>query len=96
MTGSGRSSGNTPPGKKKAALRFRPNYLGAFFRSIVVLGIVGKERFHYWRLLSWTVIRRPRLLHKAVTLAIYGFHFRKVCEKQTLNQQELKGELACR
>ena len=71
-----------PPKKKRKALRFRPNYIGAFFRSIVVLGIVGKERFHYWRLLLWTALTRPRLLPQAVTLAIYGFHFRKVFEKR--------------
>lgn len=71
-----------PPKKKKRAFRFRLNYFSAFFRSIVVLGIIGKERFQYWRLLLWTVIRRPRLLPQAVTLSIYGFHFRKVFEKR--------------
>jgi radical SAM superfamily enzyme YgiQ (UPF0313 family) len=70
-----------PPGKKKKTFRFRPNYIGAFFRSIVVLGVVGKERFQYWRLLFWTMFSRPRLLPQAVTLSIYGFHFRKVFEK---------------
>ncbi|HEY5998046.1 MAG TPA: B12-binding domain-containing radical SAM protein [bacterium] len=74
----------TPP--RRRAFRFRADYAGAFFRSIVVLGIVGKERFHYWRLLLWTAASRPRLLTQAVTLAIYGFHFRKVFEKQLLNQ----------
>lgn len=71
-----------PPKKKRKALRFRPNYIGAFFRSIVVLGVVGKERFHYWRLLLWTIFTRPRLISQAVTLSIYGFHFRKVFEKR--------------
>lgn len=58
--------------------------LRAFARSIVRLGILGKERFHYWRLLAWTLLRRPHLLHTAVTLAIYGHHFRKVCELHVL------------
>ncbi len=52
----------------------------ALLRSVYRLGILGKERFHYWRLLAWTFVRRPRLLHLAVTLAISGYHFRKVCE----------------
>jgi radical SAM superfamily enzyme YgiQ (UPF0313 family) len=52
----------------------------AFFRSIFRLGILGKERFYYWRLLLWTLIHRPRLFPEAVTFAIYGYHFRKVCE----------------
>ncbi len=55
-------------------------YLLAFFRSIFRLGIVGQERVHYWKLLAWTLFRRPKLLPLAVTLAIYGHHFRKVCE----------------
>jgi len=54
--------------------------LRAFARSIVQLGILGRERFHYWRLLAWAFFRRRRLLPMAVTLAIYGHHFRKVCK----------------
>jgi radical SAM superfamily enzyme YgiQ (UPF0313 family) len=52
----------------------------AFFRSSFRLGIVGKERFHYWYLMTWTLVRKPRLLPLAVTLAIYGYHFRRICE----------------
>jgi len=52
----------------------------AFFRSSLVLGVLGKERFQYWHLLFWTLLRRPRLLPLAVTLAIYGYHYRKICE----------------
>ena len=52
----------------------------AFFRSSIRLGILGKERFHYWYLMIWTLIRKPRLLPLAITLAIYGYHFRKICE----------------
>lgn len=69
-----------PPRKK--LFHFRCNYIAAFIRSIIVLGIIGKERFHYWRLLMWTLFTRPRLLPQAVTLSIYGFHFRKVFEKR--------------
>ena len=68
-----------PPQKK--TFRFRFNYIVAFIKSIIVLGIIGEERFHYWRLLLWTIIRCPRLFPQAVTLSIYGFHFRKVFEK---------------
>jgi radical SAM superfamily enzyme YgiQ (UPF0313 family) len=52
----------------------------AFFRSSVRLGFLGKERFHYWYLMIWTLVRKPRLLPLAITLAIYGYHFRKICE----------------
>jgi len=52
----------------------------AFFRSSIRLGILGRERFHYWYLMIWTLVRKPRLLPLAITLAIYGYHFRKICE----------------
>jgi hypothetical protein len=43
----------------------------------VRLGLFGRERFHYWGLLLWTFCRRPALVPLAVTLSIYGHHFRK-------------------
>jgi radical SAM superfamily enzyme YgiQ (UPF0313 family) len=52
----------------------------AFFRSCFRLGILGKERFQYWHLLLWTLIRKPRLVPLAVTLAIYGHHYRRICD----------------
>jgi len=53
----------------------------ALFRSIYRLGIRGAERTHYWRLFFWTLLHRPRLFPHAITLAIYGYHFRRVCER---------------
>jgi radical SAM superfamily enzyme YgiQ (UPF0313 family) len=55
-------------------------YVQAFLRSIVRLGILGKERVHYWKLFLWTLFRRPRLFPLAITLAIYGYHFRQVAD----------------
>jgi radical SAM superfamily enzyme YgiQ (UPF0313 family) len=56
----------------------------ALFRSIYHLGILGRERVHYWKLLAWTLFRRPRLFPHAVTFAVYGYHFRRVCEQRLL------------
>jgi len=74
------------PPKIKAQLDFTHvlEYILAFFRSIYHLGIVGKERVHYWKLLFWTLFRRPQLFPLAITLAIYGHHFRRVCELHVL------------
>ena len=52
----------------------------AFFRACIQLGVWGKERFHYWHLMLWTLLRKPRLLPLAVTLSIYGHHYRRICE----------------
>jgi radical SAM superfamily enzyme YgiQ (UPF0313 family) len=59
-------------------------YVLAFLRSIYQLGIKGVERLHYWQLLFWTLFRRPKLFPLAVTFAIYGYHFRQVCELHVL------------
>jgi radical SAM superfamily enzyme YgiQ (UPF0313 family) len=70
------------PPKIKSPLEFE--YILAFLRSIYRLGILGEERSHYWRLLFWTLFRRPKLFPLAITLAVYGYHFRKVCELHIL------------
>lgn len=59
--------------------RIQIEQLMAFARSIVLLGVLGRERFQYWKMLLWTSFNRPRALPLVVTLAIYGHHFRKVC-----------------
>ncbi len=59
-------------------------HVRALLKSMVLLGVVGKERFYYWRLFFWSLIRRPRDFTLAITLAIYGFHFRRVFEQYTL------------
>ncbi len=65
--------------KAKASLSV--DRLLAAARSVVRLGILGRERFYYWRLMTWTALRRPSLIPLAVTLAIYGHHFRTVSER---------------
>jgi hypothetical protein len=52
----------------------------AGLRSAYHLGVFGKERFQYWKLIVWTLCRYPRHFPIAITLAIYGHHFRKVAE----------------
>ncbi|MBW1782181.1 MAG: B12-binding domain-containing radical SAM protein [Deltaproteobacteria bacterium] len=51
----------------------------AVLRATIRLGIFGKERFQYWKILVWTLFRRPNMLPLTITLAIYGYHFRKIC-----------------
>jgi radical SAM superfamily enzyme YgiQ (UPF0313 family) len=66
---------------QRGGIHLKPGYLGALFKSMLILGVLGKERFQYWKLFFWSLFRRPRLFPTAITLAIYGFHFRKVAEK---------------
>lgn len=50
----------------------------ALGRSIYHLGIRGIERVQYWKLFFWSLFRHPRLFPLAITLSIYGYHFRRV------------------
>lgn len=55
----------------------------ALWLSIYHLGIRGVERFYFWKLWLWVLLHKPRLFPNAITLAIYGYHFRKICELNT-------------
>lgn len=70
----------TPTLAVPRGFRHAVGQLLAFARSVAWLGVVGKERVEYWKLLSWTVFRRPRVFGLAVTFAIYGYHFRRTCD----------------
>ena len=52
----------------------------ALVQAMVRLGVLGRERWQYWRLLIWTACHRPSLMQLAITLAVYGRHFRRCCE----------------
>jgi radical SAM superfamily enzyme YgiQ (UPF0313 family) len=66
---------------QRKMFHFHFSHLGAFFKSMLFLGIIGKERFYYWRLFFWSLFRRPQLFHLALTFSIYGYHFRKIFEE---------------
>lgn len=50
----------------------------AFLKSLWLLGVWHRGRLAYWRFCIITLLRRPRLFHVAVELAIIGHHFRRV------------------
>jgi radical SAM superfamily enzyme YgiQ (UPF0313 family) len=53
----------------------------ALLRSTWVLGVKEKGRTYYWKMVAWTLLRKPKTLPLSITLAVQGFHFRKVAEK---------------
>lgn len=54
----------------------------AFLRSVFRIGIAGKERKYYWKLMRWSLHNRPDIFPIAVRFSIYGYHFRKLYEIQ--------------
>ena len=50
----------------------------AFLKTMFIIGIVDKGRGEFWKLIFWTLLKRPGLFTEAITFAVYGYHFRKV------------------
>ncbi len=61
---------------RKVSIDF--SYIKAFIKSVFIIGILDKGRFEYWKLLIWTLLRRPALIADAITFAVFGYHFRTV------------------
>lgn len=53
----------------------------AIMRSVWIIGVLSKARFHYWNLILKTSFTKIKALPIAVELAIFGIHFGKVSER---------------
>jgi hypothetical protein len=60
---------------KKLSLR---QQVKALSKTIWKIGITGKGKFHFWKLMFWTIFRKPSLIPEAITHSIYGYHYRTV------------------
>ena len=69
------------PPQIKRPTRIQFFHIRALFNSVWFLGIREKGRRYYWKLFLSTLLKRPRSFPMSITLALYGFHFRKVVEK---------------
>ncbi|NQT24271.1 B12-binding domain-containing radical SAM protein [candidate division KSB1 bacterium] len=52
----------------------------ALFKSMWILGVLEKGKLYYWRLFLYSLFKCPEKFPLTITLAIYGFHFRKIVE----------------
>ena len=69
--------------RRGKAVRPQFGHLTSFAKSMWFLGLKEKERGFYWRLIAWTLVRRPRSFSVSLTMAIYGYHFRKIVASYT-------------
>jgi hypothetical protein len=60
----------------------------AFLKSIWHIGILDKDRLHYWKLILWS-LKKPWRFPLAVRFSIFGFHFRKTFENLQFHIDEL-------
>ena len=69
------------PQKNKGKFKTQSHHIGGFIKSIWSLGIRENGRRYYWKFFVSTLLRHPRSFPISMSLAVYGFHFRKVVEK---------------
>jgi predicted protein tyrosine phosphatase len=50
----------------------------ALIKSVVIIGILEKNRKYYWELLLWSLFRKPKVFPLAITYSIQGYHYRKI------------------
>lgn len=55
--------------------------ISAFFKTIFLMGFNFREARYYWDLLFWTLRNDIKKVPVAVTLTIYGYHFRKITDQ---------------
>lgn len=63
------------------AVKVGPAEIGAFLRALWVIGIVNNGRRAFWGFLGSTLRHHPAQLGLAMTLVIYGHHFRIVANR---------------
>ncbi|HKJ15140.1 MAG: DUF4070 domain-containing protein [Desulfobulbaceae bacterium] len=64
-----------------AIRRVGRNDIAAFLKSLWRIGIVSRARFHYWKLLIRTFMKKRMALPIAVELAICGLHYEKITKR---------------
>jgi radical SAM superfamily enzyme YgiQ (UPF0313 family) len=62
----------------KSPINLTKDQVKALFRSLWVLGVVEKGRRYFWKFVIHSLLRFPDKFDLAITMAIYGFHFRRV------------------
>jgi len=53
-------------------------HIMAFIKSAVIIGLLNKGRNEYWKLIIWTIFKRPRSIIDAITFSVYGYHYQKI------------------
>jgi radical SAM superfamily enzyme YgiQ (UPF0313 family) len=65
--------------------RFSNDDFKAFLKTVWRIGILSRDRFLYWKLLTKTFFTKTRALPAAIELAVYGVHLERVANKVVNN-----------
>ncbi len=72
------------PRRTKRVSQLNLWHIRALIRSMWVLGVLDRDRWHYWRFFVSTLLKNPRSFPISMTFAVNGFHFRKILRKYTI------------
>jgi len=67
-----------PPSKRRLTPQFHFYYLKALFASFWLLGVRYRGRRYFWKLIFWSLFKRPAMLPYAIGSSITGIHFRRL------------------
>lgn len=67
-----------PPSKQSLRLTYQDTM--ALIKSFWILGILEEGKWYYWKLFFLSLFKYPKKFNLAITMAIYGFHFRRIAE----------------
>ena len=73
-----------PPLRKVPKFHFY--YLKALFASFWLLGVRHRGRRYFWKLIFWSLFRRPKTFPQAIGFSITGIHFRRLYFEQSEKQ----------
>ena len=52
----------------------------AFIRLLWLLGVLEKGKRYFWHTFIYTFLKYPKKFSLAMTLAVYGYHYRRIAE----------------
>jgi radical SAM superfamily enzyme YgiQ (UPF0313 family) len=76
---------------QNGGIQLKFNYINAFVKSLWHIGVMGKDRKYYWKLVFWSLVRL-QYLDTVVMLIIFGYHFRTVFENLQLRAPQILHE----
>ncbi len=65
-----------PP--KRKTMTFKPSHIKAVLRTLLIIGVLKRGRRHFWKLVGWSLFRKPKMLPLVFQYAIYRTHFAEV------------------
>jgi radical SAM superfamily enzyme YgiQ (UPF0313 family) len=65
-----------PPKRKPTSFHFY--YIKALVKSFLKIGVLKRERYYFWNLIFWALLRKPRVFPLALRYAIYRIHFAEI------------------